>query len=142
MAKVYRTQHFHAIEWLGTISFFFIMLIQYFIRPNWGASSNENIRFCLGIAPNFLGGIAMTIALFMYQITKRLPFTQNALLSILISFLAAGFGLWLWEYFQLIAHRFFDTNDVIASWCGAAISFVAIYIQVQRNFKKGISVIA
>jgi hypothetical protein len=137
VSKLFKTIHYRPAEIAGFIAFVGVIVVQRIIRPNL-TSASEELRFILGILPNFFAGIGMAIAIFVYQFSffSRLGFSleKTNLASGALSFL----GLWIWEYAQTFTNKPFDWVDVAVSAVGAIISIAILHLLIQRNKKSGI----
>lgn len=134
MKNTFKTKYYRTLEVIGFISFLSVILVQRFIRPN-SADFDESIKHLLGVIPNLLAGIAMSLALFIYGKSYFDRFHLSPEKAILVSVLISMLGLTLWECIQIIAHRSFDLEDVMASVLGSLFSAIAIYLNIQYNCK-------
>lgn len=134
MNKLFKSKNYQTLESIGFIAFMTIIVIQNFIRPN-SKDYDEIIKQLLGVMPNFLAGIAMSIAIFIYNngYFEKMKFTPEK--SMFASVIISMIGLTLWEYIQIFAYRPFDNNDVIATIIGSLISAVLIYLNINFNKK-------
>ncbi len=134
MKQTFKTKYYKSLELIGFVAFLSVIVVQRCIRPN-SRDFDESIKHLLGVMPNLLAGIAMCIAFFIYGKPYFIRFQMSPKKGMLVSMIIAIVGLTLWEYFQILAHRKFDNEDVMASTFGGLLSAIAIYINIQYNRK-------
>ena len=131
----YRTKHYQVIEVIGIVAFVLVILVQQFIRPN-SQNYAESIKHLLGVMPNLFGGMAICIAIFIHGKTTFDKYNLSPEKAMMLSAFLTILGLIIWEYVQIIAHRHFYLNDVLASILGSFISSAFIYFNIRYNKKK------
>lgn len=134
MKSTFKSKYYKVLELIGFIAFVMVILVQRLIRPN-SHGSDESIKHLLGVMPNLLAGVAMSLAIFIYGKSYfdryKLSPDKAMLASVGISIL----GLTLWEYFQMAAHKSFDSEDVWASVLGSLFSALVIFLNIRYNKK-------
>jgi VanZ family protein len=134
MYKPFKSKNYQTLESIGFIAFITTILVQNFIRPN-SKDYDEMIKQLLGVLPNFLAGIGMSMAIFIYNNGYFEKIKLNPEKRMLASVILSILGLTLWEYIQIFAYRPFDINDVIATILGSLLSAVLIYLNINYNKK-------
>ncbi len=137
MNKLFKSKNYQTLESIGFIAFITTILVQNFIRPN-SKDYNEIIKQLLGVLPNFLAGIGMSIAIFIYNNGYFEKIKLNPEKRMLASVILSILGLTLWEYIQIFSYRPFDINDVIATILGSLLSAVLIYLNIKYNKKQNL----
>ncbi len=136
MTEIVRSAHYRIAELIGFIAFVAIFLVNFYFRPN-SANMSATVKWFLGVAPNFLGGIGLTISIFVYRFNvfkkRGLTLYKTCIASALIS----SIGLLVWESIRAIGSFFFDSEDVIMSTVGSALSLVLLVLLVNMNIRKG-----
>ncbi|MBU3680188.1 MAG: hypothetical protein FGM32_11400 [Candidatus Kapabacteria bacterium] len=134
MKVIFKSKDYQVLEMIGFISFMMIILTQRAIRPN-SQGFDESIKHLLGVVPNLLAGLAMSLAIFIYGKSYFDRFKLSAEKAMLASLAISIAGLTLWEYIQTAAHKSFDSEDVLASILGSLLSALAIYLNIRYNRK-------
>ncbi len=137
MNKLFKSKNYQTLESIGFIAFITTILVQNFIRPN-SKDYDEIIKQLLGVLPNFLAGIGMSMAIFIYNNGYFEKIKLNPEKRMLASVILSILGLTLWEYIQIFAYRPFDINDVIATIVGSLLSAVLIYLNIKYNKKQNL----
>lgn len=132
MKSFFKSTNYQNLELIGFISFAIIIITQQVLRPN-SINLNEQYKHFLGVLPNLLAGIAMSIAIFIYGDSFFNKLNIKPKIAMIFSVLLSLSGLTLWEYIQIIAHRPFDFEDIIATSIGCFISLVAIFFAIKHN---------
>jgi amino acid transporter len=108
---------------VSTLSFCLIFVVR-FARDN-AAPANAWVVFLLGVAPNFLGALALSFGMFFFllgllsQRYSRLTRLAASTVTILIVTLSGAILVW-WEHHQLRGNLVFDPDDIAATYIGCA----------------------
>lgn len=134
MNKLFKSKNYQTLESIGFIAFMTTIMVQNFIRPK-SKDYDEIVKQLLGVLPNLLAGIGMSIAIFIYNNGYFEKIKLNPEKRMLASVILSILGLTLWEYIQIFAYRPFDINDVIATIVVSLLSGVLIYLNINYNKK-------
>lgn len=89
--------------------------------------------------PNFLGGIGMTMVIFI----QGFHFFSKRKISLhyanLISACASFAGLWIWEYVQATAGHAVDYLDIGVSAFGALLAYLVLFMGIRKNRQQNIT---
>jgi hypothetical protein len=135
MNKILKSNHYKIAETIAAIALVALSLVTFYIRPN-SANMHIAVKWFLGVAPNFLGGIGSTIVIFilMFNAFKKQGLSHYKIC--LASALFSAVGLMLWEAIRAIGSFLFDWEDVIMSTVGSALSFVLLLLLANANIRK------
>jgi hypothetical protein len=136
MSKILKSKHYRIAEVIGFSALVAIFFVDHYFRPN-SANMSAKVKWFLGVAPNFLGGIGSTIFIFFYWFQRFKKRGLSLHKACFASALISSIGLLVWEAIRSIGSFFFDPEDVIMSTVGSGLSLILLLLLVNANIRKG-----
>jgi zinc transporter ZupT len=136
MPEILKSKHYRMAEAIGFSAFVAIFSVDFYFRPN-SANMSAPVKWFLGVAPNFFGGIGLTISIFIYRFQGFKKWGLSLHKKCFASAIISSIGLLVWEAIRSIGSFFFDPEDVIMSAVGSGLSLILLLLLVNANIRKG-----